>query len=61
MVARLEEAWDPQAALGFQAVEPGGVRVDQPGFLEGAPGVALALLAASTDREPTWDRVLLLS
>lgn len=30
-------------------------------LLTGATGVALALNAASTDREPTWDRILLLS
>lgn len=30
-----------------------------PGFLIGATGVGLALLAAVTDREPVWDRVLL--
>jgi lantibiotic modifying enzyme len=31
------------------------------GVLEGAAGVALALLAASTTVEPAWDRMLLLS
>jgi len=31
------------------------------GFLTGAAGVGLALLAATGDREPTWDRFLLLS
>ncbi len=30
-------------------------------FLEGRAGVDLALLAACTDVEPAWDRVLLLS
>jgi hypothetical protein len=39
--------------------EPGW-RVE-PGFLEGAAGVGLALLAAASDLEPAWDRVLLLS
>jgi lantibiotic modifying enzyme len=32
---------------------------DAAGLLEGAGGVALALLAAIDTREPTWDRVLL--
>jgi lantibiotic modifying enzyme len=32
-----------------------------PGFLTGAAGVGLALLAAVGDLEPTWDRCLLLS
>lgn len=31
------------------------------GILRGHPGIALALLAAITEVEPTWDRVLLLS
>jgi class I lanthipeptide synthase len=39
--------------------EPGW-RVE-PGFLEGAAGVGLALLAAASDLEPAWDRVLLIS
>jgi len=33
----------------------------EPGLLEGAAGVALALLGAITDVEPNWDRMLLLS
>jgi lantibiotic modifying enzyme len=33
----------------------------EPGFLEGAAGLGLALLAAATDVEPAWDRILLLS
>lgn len=35
--------------------------VDKPGLLEGTGGVALALLAAASSVEPTWDRVLLMS
>jgi hypothetical protein len=35
--------------------------VDAPGLGRGAAGVGLALLAASTDLEPAWDRILLLS
>jgi hypothetical protein len=30
-------------------------------FLEGAAGIALALVAATTEIEPAWDRVLLAS
>jgi hypothetical protein len=30
-------------------------------LLDGAPGVALVLLAAATPVEPTWDRLFLLS
>jgi hypothetical protein len=32
-----------------------------PGFLTGAAGIALALLAATTAVEPEWDRILLAS
>lgn len=35
--------------------------VPDPGFLQGAAGVGLALLAAESAVEPTWDRALLLS
>ena len=34
---------------------------DDPGFLTGASGIALALLAATTSIEPDWDRLLLIS
>jgi len=33
----------------------------EPGLLDGAPGVALVLLAVSCDVEPAWDRIFLLS
>ncbi len=51
----------PDTLLGYYSLEPGGNRVDQPGLLDGAPGVVLVLLAAATDVEPTWDRLFLLS
>jgi lantibiotic modifying enzyme len=35
--------------------------VDRPGLLEGTAGIALALLAAASSVEPSWDRVLLMS
>src|SRR5262249_11275030 len=34
---------------------------DEAGLLEGAAGIALALLAACTNVEPEWDRMMLLS
>jgi lantibiotic biosynthesis protein len=52
---------DPDSLLGYYSLEPGGQRVDQPGLLDGAPGVVLVLLAAATDVEPNWDRLFLLS
>jgi hypothetical protein len=53
--------YDPESLLGFRSVEPGGTRVEAAGLLDGAPGVALALLAAATDVQPAWDRLFLLA
>ncbi len=58
---QLLSLYDPQMALGYYSLEAGGNRVDQPGLLDGVPGVILVLLAAATDVEPTWDRLFLLS
>ena len=33
----------------------------EPGFLSGVAGIGLGLLAAVTDLEPAWDRVLLVA
>jgi lantibiotic modifying enzyme len=52
---------EPQSLLGFRSMELEGKRVDQPGLLDGAPGVALVLLAASCEIAPAWDRIFLLS
>jgi hypothetical protein len=52
---------EPSSMLGYRCFELRGGRVDQPGLLDGAPGVLLPLLAASTDVEPSWDRVFLLA
>ena len=42
-------------------IEPTGNLVDLPGFLNGATGAALVLLAAATEHKPLSDRVLALS
>jgi lantibiotic modifying enzyme len=48
--------------LAWAPDEPGDVKwAADPGFLTGAAGIALALLAAATPVEPAWDRVLLVS
>ena len=57
----LLSAFEPDSLLGYRNWEPGGTRVDHPGLLDGAPGVLLTLLAASSAVEPTWDRMFLLS
>jgi len=50
---------------GFRAWAPNEERElgwrDEPGFLTGAAGIGLALLAAATAVEPEWDRVLQVS
>jgi hypothetical protein len=57
----LESAYEPESLLGYRNWEPGGRRIDQPGLLDGAPGVLLTLLASCTDVEPSWDRAFLLA
>ncbi len=49
-----------EGVAGFRyALEDGWL--DAPGMVEGAAGIALALLAAVTPFEPEWDRMLLVS
>lgn len=53
--------YEPDRILGFYSLEPAGNRVDQPGLLDGAPGVVLTLLAAATAVDPSWERLFLLA
>jgi lantibiotic biosynthesis protein len=53
--------YEPGSLAGYRSIEPDGGRVDSPGLLDGAPGVAVTLLAAATDAEPAWDRAFLLA
>jgi len=55
------DLFDPTAPLGYRDLESGGRRIDQPGLLTGAPGVALALLGATSPVEPAWARLFLLA
>lgn len=55
-----------QGIAGYSVYRPGvngGIPLweDEAGILEGAAGIALTLLAAATDIEPEWDRMLLIS
>ena len=51
----------PESGIaGYAAADVDGPSAD-PSLLTGATGIALALHAAATDQEPTWDRILLLS
>jgi hypothetical protein len=45
----------PGAALGGFAAPAGDI-----GFLNGAAGIGLALLSATSDVAPDWDQVLLI-
>jgi hypothetical protein len=58
---QLLDAFEPQSLLGYRCVETGGHRIDKPGLLDGAAGVAMVLLAAATPVEPAWDALFLLS
>jgi len=60
LAVRLGEQHRPGTLLGFQDVENTGARVDNPGLLSGAAGVALALLAVDSPTPPPWTGLLLL-
>ena len=61
LCGQLLDLYDAGSPFGFRSVESEGCAVDDPGLLDGSAGVALVLLAASTDVEPAWDRAFLLS
>ena len=61
LTQELLDLFEPNSPLGFRDIEQGGDRIDNPGLINGATGVALTLLAASTKQEPVWDRMFLLS
>jgi lantibiotic modifying enzyme len=61
LTEQLLSEFDSARPAGFACIEPAGNRVDQPGLLDGAAGVAVTLLAAASDVDPAWDRLFLLS
>jgi hypothetical protein len=61
LTTQLLDQYEPDSLLGYRSIERAGARVDHPGLLDGAPGVALVLLAATMDVDPTWDRLFLLA
>jgi class I lanthipeptide synthase len=68
LAAELAAEFDPESLLGVRSVDPDGVPVDQPGLLDGAAGVALALLGLpetgpvpTMTAVPAWDRMFLLA
>ena len=61
-LAMREPGAGPGGFFALTGREDGGFDRDpSPALLSGAPGIALALLAATTSVEPAWDRTLLLS
>ncbi len=58
---RTLELRQPGTGIGGFATEGPEGATDDPGLLTGATGIGLALHAAASDQEPTWDRILLLS
>ncbi len=61
LVTQILDLFDPEFALGFRDLDADGVGIDEATWLTGAPGTALALLAAATAVPPDWDRMLLIS
>ncbi|MCO5998436.1 lanthionine synthetase C family protein [Actinoallomurus rhizosphaericola] len=61
LVERLLERNHPDAPFGFRDDLGAEGVFDDPGLLNGAAGVLLALLAASAPVEPRWDRILMLN
>jgi hypothetical protein len=60
LAAPLLAAYDATLPLGYRDVEASGARVDNPGVLTGAAGVAMVLSALDGSGPPAWSRLLLL-
>lgn len=61
LVSQILDLYNPDFPLGFRDQERPQVFVDQTAWLNGVPGIVIALLAAALPVEPTWDRIMLLS
>jgi hypothetical protein len=62
LTGQLVASFEFERRYGFQFIDDDGSYTDdRPGLLDGAAGVALALVAAATGVPPAWDRILLLS
>ncbi|QBD82614.1 hypothetical protein EPA93_44280 [Ktedonosporobacter rubrisoli] len=60
LLRRLLSTFHPDTPFGFRDSIK-GIAIDQPGWLTGAPGIVMALLATATSIFPTWSRILLLA
>lgn len=61
LIEQILERCDPGLPLGVRDEDVPGNRVDDPGFVTGADGVATALLAAAVPSAAAWDRTLLIA
>lgn len=61
LLAQILYEFCPESPVGFRYMFQPGQPVDSLGLLIGVSGTLLALLAASSDVFPAWDRALLLS
>jgi lantibiotic biosynthesis protein len=61
ILEELVRSFADDTAYGYRAIDSDRRLVDNAGLLDGAAGVALVLLAATSDQEPSWDRIFLLS
>jgi hypothetical protein len=61
LTQQLISAYEPSSILGFRDIDADGRHIDSPALLEGAAGIPLVLMAASSDVEPVWDRLFMLA
>ena len=65
LCVELISRFEAGSAFGYRDLAAGGddqmVEVDDPTLLSGASGIALVLLTAASERDPDWDRAVLLS
>lgn len=61
MIERLLELSESDRPFRYRAFESEYIRVDSPWLLDGASGVALALMAMVSPQTPDWDRAMLLA
>ena len=61
LVTQLLDLFEPQSPLGYRSIEIADNRVDQPGLLDGAAGVALVLLDVARQPSTDWQRAFLIN
>lgn len=60
LLTSLLSDFDAGSLLGYREVETTGATVDNPGLLDGAAGVALALLSVAEEQSSDWTRLFLI-